>query len=58
MKHQITLRIGASDFSLTAGDVRINLSACTKEERYQTRRTLIETLKRQGYFRNTTRKAT
>lgn len=55
--NNITIRMGAAEYSLTAGSVKIDLSTCSKEDRYQARRTLIETLKRRGYFRDAPRKA-
>lgn len=50
MNQGITLRMGAAHHDVTAGDTHIDLSSCNREERYTVRRTLIETLKEQGYF--------
>lgn len=50
MKHNITLRLSAADYSLSVGHTRIDLSKADKNEKYQVRRTLIEGLKLNGYF--------
>ncbi|MGN6548397.1 MAG: hypothetical protein ACTHJ3_00670 [Pararhizobium sp.] len=50
MNQGITLKMGAADHSLTVGQVIIDLAACDRNQRYEARRTVIEHLKRTGYF--------
>lgn len=50
MKHSITIRMGASEYSLQVNDIKIDLSKLTKEQAYEARKGLIEPLKLQGYF--------
>lgn len=50
MNQGITIRMGATAQSLNAQGVKFDLSTMDKTDRYELRRTLIETLKQKGYF--------
>ncbi|RVB02837.1 hypothetical protein [Mesorhizobium sp. M7A.F.Ca.CA.004.02.1.1] len=50
MTRNITLRMGAAGHDISVGSVTIDLAAASKTERYEVRRTLIESLKADGYF--------
>ena len=50
MNQGITIRMGASAQSLQAGPTVFDMASMDKTQRYELRRTLIETLKQQGYF--------